>query len=168
MPWLKTNNRWKFVLGEMLLDRATPDRDQRSVAGHQQPTQPASRRRPRRKAVDLLDDLMSGAGRGQRISAVRVSSWARWLRHRRPCGSRPLTEQHCHRAGSSGRFWWSWRCRSPSKARGEEPVLITKGSCGSQAASRATTPTRGMQTDGRIAVANMIGFGEHSRPAHWG
>ena len=51
----------------------------------------------------------------------------------------------------------------------EEPVLITKGVL--RVASRFLgndADKRNVQTDGRIAVASMIGFGEDSRHAHFG
>ncbi len=51
----------------------------------------------------------------------------------------------------------------------EEPVLITKGVL--RVASRFQgndADKRNVQTDGRIAVAGMIGLGDDSRPAHLG
>ena len=51
----------------------------------------------------------------------------------------------------------------------EEPVLVTKGVL--RVASRFQgndADKRNVQTDGRIAVAGMIGFGDDSRPAHLG
>ena len=54
-------------------------------------------------------------------------------------------------------------------ADSEEPVLITKGVL--RVASRYQgndADKRNVQTDGRIAVAAMIGLGDHSRSAHLG
>ncbi len=170
MPWLTTTNRWKFVLGEMLLDRATPtvvNAVWRVIDTGTHELQPGLL--PDAAALDLLGELMSGVGRGQRVSAVRQ-----------------LVEQM---AAAPDALWQPTIERgalpaiSPALAdlvelalpvtvgdgESEEPVLITKGVL--RVASRFQgndADKRNVQTDGRIAVASMIGFSEHSRPAHLG
>lgn len=170
MPWLKTKNRWKFVLGEMLLDRATPtvvsavwnviDIAQGEVSAANP---------PHGGAVDLLGELMSGIGRGQRISAVRqlvdqmaVAPTALWQPSIDRAVLSALPAALCDLV----------ELALPTTADGkesEEPVLITKGVL--RVASRFQgndADKRNVQTDGRIAVAGMIGFGDHSRSAHLG
>lgn len=169
MPWLKTENRWKLVLGEMLLDRATAivTNSVWPVINTQHDLLPAEL--PDDEAIDLLDDLMSGVGRGQRISAVRqlvrhmhAAPHALWkptidraALPEIPAALANLVELALPTVSSEG--------------ESEEPVLVTKGVL--RVASRFQgndADKRNVQTDGRIAVAAMIGFGDQSRPAHLG
>jgi DNA (cytosine-5)-methyltransferase 1 len=169
MPWLKTDNRWKFVLGELLLDRASPN-----VIAAVWPiidTQHNLRPRglPDGEAIDVLDELMSGVIRGQRISAVRqivvqvtASPNALWQptidRTVLPAIPTALADLVELSVPITDQGWES-----------EEPVLITKGVL--RVASRFQgndADKRNVQTDGRIAVASMIGFGDDSRTAHLG
>ena len=169
MPWLKTNNRWKFVLGEMLLDRATSTVINAvwPVIDSQHNLRPGAI--PDEVALDLLDDLMSGVGRGQRISTVRqlvdqmaAAPTALW----QPTIDRAAVPAVPAALGDLVEL------ALPITVKGkesEEPVLITKGVL--RVASRFQgndADKRNVQTDGRIAVADMIGFGDHSRSAHLG
>jgi DNA (cytosine-5)-methyltransferase 1 len=170
MPWLKAKNRWKFALGELLLDRATPtvinavwpviDTAQHDVSASDPPGQ---------DAVDLLDELMSGVGRGQRISAVRQ------LVDQMNAAPTALWQPTIDRAALSAlpaALCDLVELALPLTVDGkesEEPVLITKGVL--RVASRfqgTDADKRNVQSDGRIAVAGMIGFGDHSRSAHLG
>jgi DNA (cytosine-5)-methyltransferase 1 len=170
IPWLTTTNRWKFILGELLLDRATPtviSAVWKVIDTSEHDVGPGGLPNP--EAVDLLDELMSGVGRGQRI----------WL-------VRQLVDQM---AAAPGALWAPTIDRTalpaipaalcdlvelalPVTADGaesDEPVLITKGVL--RVASRFQgndADKRNVQTDGRIAVAAMIGLGDHSRSAHLG
>ncbi|WP_102141932.1 DNA cytosine methyltransferase [Mycobacterium hubeiense] len=169
MPWLKTANRWKFVLAELLLDRASatvinsiwPVID----AGYElRPGQD-----PDKQDLDLLEELMVGVGRQQRMATVRLlveqvkssptALWAPSVDRRKltaiPASLADLVELAIPTA-VAGR-------------ESEEPVLVTKGVL--RVASRFQgndADTRNIQTDGRIAVASMIGLGEESRSAHLG
>lgn len=169
MPWLKTENRWKFVLGELLLDRATSRVINAvwPIINTQHDLRPGGV--PDLTAIDILDELMSGVGRGQRISAIR-----------------PLVEQMI---AAPAALWQPTIDRAVLPAiptaladllelalpvtvdgrESEEPVLITKGVL--RVASRFQgndADKRNVQTDGRIAVAAMVGFGGDSRSAHLG
>ncbi len=170
MPWLTTTNRWKLVLGEMLLDRATPTvigAAWKVIDTAEHDLGPGDL--PDLAAIDLLDDLMSGVIRGQRISQVRqlaaqmaaapAALWAptidRTVLSAIPAALCDLMELALPVAADG--------------AESEEPVLITKGVL--RVASRFqdnAADTINVQTDGRIAVAAMIGLGDHSRSAHLG
>jgi DNA (cytosine-5)-methyltransferase 1 len=169
MPWLKTDNRWKLVLGELLLDRATPTVINAvwPIIDSRHDLRPGGV--PDGESVDLLDELMSGVGRGQRISAVRqlvdqvtaapVALWQptidRTVLPAIPAALADLVELALPVAMDG--------------QESEEPVLITKGVL--RVASRFQgndADKRNVQTDGRIAVAGMIGLGDNSRPAHLG
>lgn len=169
MPWLKTDNRWKFVLGELLLDRATPTVISAvwPIIDTQQNLGPEGV--PDTGAVDLLDELMSGVIRGQRISAVRQ------LAAQVTAAPNALWQPTIDRAvlpAIPTALADLLELALPIYADGlesEEPVLITKGVL--RVASRfqqSDADKRNVQTDGRIAVAGMIGFGNDSRTAHLG
>lgn len=169
MPWLSSDNRWKVVLGELLLDRATP-----TVISAVWPVIEAKAdlevgQVPEDAGLDLLDELVSGIDRRQRMSTIRnlasqMSSepealWQpvidRAALPALPAAVCDLVELAIPVTGT--------------EQEAEEPVLITKGVL--RVASRFLgndADKRNVQTDGRIAVASMIGFGPKSRPAHLG
>lgn len=167
MPWLKTDNRWKFLLGELLLDRATPTVINAVWPVIDSRNDLAVGVVPDTDVVDLLDELMSGVGRGQRIALVRqliqqmeAAPDALWKptidRNALPAISAALSD-----------FIELALPISTGDKQSEEPVLITKGVL--RVASRFLgndADKRNVQTDGRIAVASMIGFGDDSRAAH--
>jgi DNA (cytosine-5)-methyltransferase 1 len=169
MPWLETYNRWKFVLGELLLDRATPTVINAvwPVIDTQHDLRPGSV--PDGKTVDLLDELMSGVGRGQRTSVVRqlvaqvtAAPTALW---------QPTIDRAVLPAVPSA-LADLVELALPINEDGresEEPVLITKGVLRVSSRFQGNdADKRNVQTDGRIAVAGMIGFGDDSRLAHLG
>ncbi len=169
VPWLKTDNRWKFVLGELLLDRATPTVINAvwPIIDRQHNLSPSGV--PCGEAVDLLDELMSGVGRGHRISAVRQ------LVEQMNAAPTALWQPNIDRAALSAMpaaLVDLVELALPVTVgahESEEPVLITKGVL--RVASRFQgndADKRNVQTDGRIAVAGMVGFSEHSRSAHLG
>lgn len=170
MPWLATDNRWKFLLGEILLDRATPTVISAVWSVIDTPAhclQPGAV--PDSAALDLLEELMSGVGRGQRVSTVRQ------LAEQMASAPRALWQPTIDRAALSAipaTLTDLVELALPvtvDEQESEEPVLITKGVL--RVASRFQgndADKRNVQTDGRIAVAAMIGFSEQSRPAHLG
>jgi DNA (cytosine-5)-methyltransferase 1 len=167
MPWLTSTDRWKFTLGELLLDRATP-----TVINSVWPiieSQPTASAKslPRSSFVDLLEELLSGIGRIQRIATVRE------LLVQMSEAPRALWESSINRAtlpAIPAAVCDLLELAIPTCAdeeESEEPVLITKGVL--RVASRFLgndADKRNVQTDGRLAVAAMIGFGDDSRSAH--
>ena len=75
MPWLKTENRWKFVLGELLLDRATSTVTNAiwPIIDTQHDLHPGDF--PDVEAVDLLDELcrasVAASGSRRCVSLLR-------------------------------------------------------------------------------------------------
>jgi len=170
MPWLTTTNRWKFVLGEMLLDRATPTvigAVWKVIDSPEHDISPGELPRP--GAVDVLDELMSGVVRGQRISSVRqlvdqmaAAPQALWAPTIDRTALPAIPTSLCDLVELALPI-------TTDDAESDEPVLITKGVL--RVASRFEgndADKRNVQTDGRIAVAAMIGLGDHSRSAHLG
>jgi DNA (cytosine-5)-methyltransferase 1 len=169
MPWLTTNNRWKFVLAELLLDRATP-----TVISSVWPVIDSlgsldAGSLPAQSDLDLLEELLSGIGRGQRMSVVgqlveqiAIAPNALWQQMIDRSALPALSVALCDLVELALPL-------GEESKESEEPVLITKGVL--RVASRFLgndADKRNVQTDGRIAVASMIGFGEDSRPAHLG
>ena len=170
IPWLMTNNRWKFVLGELLLDRATPNVCNavwNVINTPQYNLRPGQVPDP--NAVDLLEDLLSGVGRRQRISLVRelvdqigAAPSALW----QPTIDRSVLP--AIPAALCDLLELALPVTEDGK-ESEEPVLITKGVLRVVSRFKGNdADKRNVQTDGRIAVASMVGFGEHSRSAHLG
>lgn len=170
MPWLLAKTRWQFLLGEMLLDRATPT-VKSAVWGVLQSSQFELRENqvPSSASVDLLEELMSGIGRGQRVGVVRqvveqmkAAPTALWG------VSIDRSALPAVPAGLCDLLELALPVIEIEKDS-DDPVLITKGVL--RVASRFQgndSDKRNVQTDGRIAVAAMIGFGDHSRHAHLG
>ncbi|WP_197747378.1 HhH-GPD family protein [Mycobacterium florentinum] len=123
---------------------------------------------PDDEAVDLLDELMSGVGRGQRISAVRQ------LVAQLSAAPNALWEPTIDRTvlsviPSAVADLLELALPISHEGRDSEPVLITKGVLRVTSRFQGNdADKRNVQTDGRIAVASMIGFGDDSRPAHLG
>lgn len=165
IPWIRCRDRWKIAVAELLLDRASPIVI-RSVWPliNAQPTHDRDNL-PAREFLAMLTELLQGFGRQARMDVVAN-----------------LYEQICADPAS---LWEATIDRSKLPAlssavadllelaapteNSEEPVLVTKGVL--RVASRAQgtdVDKRNRQTDGRLAVARMIGIGARSRQAHLG
>jgi DNA (cytosine-5)-methyltransferase 1 len=169
MPWLNSQNRWKLVLGELLLDRATSTVINAVWPVIQAQADLGPGHIPEQADLDLLGELMSGVDRKQRMSDIRnlVSQMreepkALWRRTIDRNALPALPAALCDLVDLALPI-------NESEQEAEEPVLITKGVL--RVAGRFhgnDADKRNVQTDGRIAVASMIGFGPRSRPAHLG
>jgi DNA (cytosine-5)-methyltransferase 1 len=167
MPWLTCGDRWKFVLGEILLDRATPTVINAVWPVIDSQSKHSPRSLPDSSFVDLLEDLLAGIARVQRVSMVRelyeqmkVSPEALWKPTIDRAELPTIPTAVCDLLELAVPT-------AAEKEQSEEPVLITKGVL--RVASRFLgndADKRNVQTDGRIAVAAMVGFSTESRDAH--
>jgi DNA (cytosine-5)-methyltransferase 1 len=170
MPWLKTNNRWKFLLGEILLERAVPivtSSVWRVIDSSAHDLKPGDVPDPH--ALELLEELMSGVVRGQRfaivhelVDQIRSDPDALWQNTIDRSALPAIPVALCDLLELALPL-------TSDRKESEEPVLITKGVL--RVASRFQgndADKRNVQTDGRIAVAAMIGFGDEARSAHLG
>lgn len=165
VPWLRSKDRWKIAVAELLLERAsqTVIRSVWPLISAQPTFGPD--RLPDDEFCAILDDLLAGFGRRARVHKV--------------------TTLHTEMRRSPEALWEGTidRSKLPSlptaiadlaelaapTAESEEPVLVTKGVL--RAASRVfgnDVDKRNRQTDGRLAVARLVGIGAHSRHAHLG
>ncbi|MFD0839394.1 DNA (cytosine-5-)-methyltransferase [Williamsia serinedens] len=167
VPWIACGDRWKITVAELLLDRA-PSTVIRSVwpVVEMQPTINRGGL-PTDADTALLVDLMSGVGRTARteilknlIDQMKKHPEALWQptidRTVLPAVSIALADFLELAAPTAER-----------DTKSEEPVLVTKGVL--RVASRFQgndVDKRNRQTDGRLAVARMIGLGPDSRIAH--
>ena len=169
MPWLGTDNRWKFVLAELLLDRATPTVIDAVWPVIDSQCTVSMGTLPLASEIELLKELTSGIVRGQRMTLVdklveemTVAPDALWRATIDRTALPALPAALCDLVELAVPL-------DSEEGDSEEPVLITKGVL--RVASRFLgndADKRNVQTDGRIAVASMIGFGDDSRPAHLG
>ena len=165
VPWLQVKDRWKVAVGEILLERATPITI-RSVWPliKAQPTY-SVQLLPESSFADQLSELLEGLGRHSRVKTVadlnaqiHADPKALWEgtidRSRLPALSAVVADL--------------LELAAPTE-KSEEPVLGSKGVLRVTARVLGTdVDKRNKQTDGRLAVARMIGIGPRSRDAHLG
>jgi DNA (cytosine-5)-methyltransferase 1 len=164
LPWLKAGSRWQVLSAERLLDR--------SPAASISSLWPLLRRWNSPRDVLLhRDELQMIAGWiGREARATAVLELAEWLANR----GEPELDDKLMNELTSGRLVTEAEADlacltvpSGPDDESEEPVIITKGVL--RVAARfvgETIDRRNKRTDGRLAVARMIGYGVQSRQAH--
>lgn len=164
IPWLRAPTRWQVVAAEMVLDRADYD--------HVRITWPIFQALPTPEAVrdqgDALRQVAASIGREKRV--VRLLEMADWLTDHPdaleevevPYTAVPnLTEAVANLALLTVPL--------AGEDASEEPVLVTKGVL--RVASRfwcEPVDRKNKQSDGRLAVARLVGGGSTARAAHLG
>lgn len=165
IPWLRSKDRWKIVVAELLLERASRNII-RSVWPliDSQPTYGPDEL-PDDDFCDLLYELLDGFGRRARV--MKVTSLHSQMR-RNPASLWQGTIDTAALPALPGSLADLAELAAPAE-ESEEPVLVTKGVL--RVASRvfgSDVDKRNRQTDGRLAVARLIGIGPYSRDAHLG
>ena len=165
VPWLAARSRWQVVTGEMLLDRATPAtvrRVWRVLRTQLSPEQTL-------EARDYLEDIAASSAFQRSARVAQVLRLAEWLVERPLALDRlevdPLPTELLPRAVAE------LACLALPVAdddTSEEPVLATKGvvRVASRYGAVDHVEKRNKLTDGRLAVARMIGGGITARHAH--
>ena len=161
-PWLKAETRWQVICAELLLDKAASEHVRRIwpvLAQLRTPSMTLAR------AQDILD---IGRMIGREERAARVVAVAQAFEQ---YGS--LTDDILATAVASKILPQSTSeiaalsIQMGAEDEGEEPVIINKGVL--RVVSRFIgegVDRRNRLTDGRLALARMIGFGSQSRKAH--
>jgi DNA (cytosine-5)-methyltransferase 1 len=175
LPWLRAETRWQLIAGEILLDRASARvirsfwrvlkdvggrvaEDSRSadrLTGLLDMARAIGRTERARQAIGLLDqvakqpDLLDGSATEIRKLAALPESVADLAVLAVECAaSEPESEDD---------------------DTGEEPILINKGVLRVARRFQANAvDRRNKMTDGRLAVARMVGFGADARDAQLG
>ncbi len=162
VPWLRSRDRWKLVVAELLLERAS-----QTVIRAVWPlisTQPTygPDHLPDDKFCEVVDDLLAGFGRRARVK--KVSGLHREMRafpHAMWDGTIDKSKLPSLPTAIADLA----ELAAPAD-ESEEPILVTKGVL--RVASRVfgnDVDKRNRQTDGRLAVARLVGIGAHSRDA---
>jgi DNA (cytosine-5)-methyltransferase 1 len=161
-PWLKASTRWQVISAELLLDKAAAEPIRRIWPVLRQMESPEA---TISRAQDVLD---IGRLIGREGRALRVIAAAEAL-----LGKGPVHDDVLEAAVAAKQLPESVAglaalvVQVGDADQGEEPVIINKGVL--RVASRFTgedVDRRNRLTDGRLAVARMIGFGRQSRSAH--
>jgi len=178
LPWLQWVNgvppsRWLVVASEELLDRAPSSLSRRVwklLLGSDKPwTLSAAKQR---QFEEQLRFIVENTGREQRVDRILA---LRDLVSKAPQTLDASAEQIRASLGVAESVADLAVLTTPitsadaADAGAEEPVLVTKGVL--RVASRFQTndvDRKNKMTDGRLAVARMVGFGEYSRAAHLG
>lgn len=172
LPWLAASSRWEVVAGEVLLDRATPQVIRRLWPIVQRLTPSPKRRSVEADLLEGLVDMSRTVGRLNRAEAIAALA-------QRVYESPGLLDGPAEEVKNSTALPDSVIDLAtlvvPGGSHGhedegvEEPVLVTKGVLRVARRFQASPVDRkNKMTDGRMAVARMIGFGPDARHAHLG
>lgn len=174
LPWLRSGSRWLVIAGEELLDRASRTllrQGWKLLQRHDQPW--ALRSAQQKRFADELAFLTENSGREQR--ADRLLALANQLKKNSAALDGSVDEVRAalgvaESVADLAVLAVPRESREDREAGPEEPVLVTKGvlRVASRFQGNLDVERRNRMTDGRLAVARMIGMGELSRSAHLG
>ncbi|WP_264001350.1 DNA (cytosine-5-)-methyltransferase [Mycolicibacterium gadium] len=173
LPWLRSSSRWLLIAGEELLDRAPRNLMKpvwKLLLSNDRPWK--LRKRQRDEFADDLALFINGSGREQRLARILALLGELSKTPEALDGPAETLRSVLGLAESVADLAILATPRESTADRDsgpEEPVLVTKGVL--RVASRFQendVDRRNRLTDGRLAVARMIGMGEHSRNAHLG
>lgn len=174
LPWLRSQSRWLVIAGEELLDRAPRNLTKpiwRLLSSNDRPWSLKTKRRD--EFAEDLSLFIKGTGREQR--AERVLALAAEVRQDPKVLNGSFDDIRAA-LGLAESIADLAVLAVPQAMPGdresgpEEPVLITKGvlRVASRFQNNEDVERRNRMTDGRLAVARMIGMGDGSRSAHLG
>ncbi|MGV0656741.1 DNA (cytosine-5-)-methyltransferase [Mycolicibacterium thermoresistibile] len=174
LPWLRSSSRWLVIAGEEMLDRASRMLVRevwKLLQRYDKPwkLKPAQQKRFAENLIFLTENT------GREHRAERVLGYADHLR-KNPDVLDGSADDIRGALGVSESIADLAVLAVPRQALGdteagpEEPVLVTKGvlRVASRFQDNRDVERRNRMTDGRLAIARMIGMGEHSRAAHLG
>ncbi len=169
VPWTVSDNRWQVLCGEILLDRAEPITTRLLWPLIRTWDSPAA-------TLSQADAVLGiGASANRRNRADQILKLAEWFVERPDELRRPeINHSEVPGLAESVSDLVTLAVESVRAADGEtitsaEPVLVTKGVL--RVASRFTgepVNRRNRLTDGRLAIARMVGGGPNARQAHLG
>jgi DNA (cytosine-5)-methyltransferase 1 len=159
IPWLRADTRWLVILAESLLDRVRPETAARAwplMAGFRTP-------RMTLEARDELLEIAGYVGRRQKVSEIdEMASYfvkdPKALKSAETIGNAPNVDSN-----TAALACWV--------VPGRDPAPVTVGTTILRVTARVTgdgVDQRNRSTDGRLAVARMIGLGDEARMAFLG
>lgn len=174
LPWLRSNSRWLVIAGEELLDRASRPMVREVWKLLQKNDKPWSLKP---KQLDDFSEnlkfLTENSGREQR--AERVLQYVDRLKKNPQVLDGTSEELRAvlgvaESVADLAVLAVPREAPSDKEADPDEPVLVTKGvlRVAGRFQDNLDVERRNRMTDGRLAVARMIGMGERSRAAHLG
>jgi DNA (cytosine-5)-methyltransferase 1 len=163
LPWLRATTRWQVLSGEILLDRAPVEHVRHLWPLLQRWQQP----------VDTLDNETDVLEVGKWVSrahrAGQLMRVAQWLQGHPGQLDEDATARKVHGVHKSVIDLAILVVPTTDEDHAEEPVLVTKGVL--RVAARVTGQPVDLQnrlTDGRLAMARLVGDGSNARRAHLG
>jgi DNA (cytosine-5)-methyltransferase 1 len=160
LPWLDADTRWQVVAAEMLLDRAAPEQ-----VRHLWPVL-AQWKCPEDTLAAAEDLLEIGRWIGRTARAEHVLTVGRWLADHPGTLDDDSTARSVHGVNDSVTDLAALAVPMSDEDAAEEPVLITKGVLRVAARFRGEpVDRRNRMTDGRLAVARLIGEYDDARCA---
>lgn len=163
LPWLSADTRWQVVAAEMLLDRAVSEQ-----VRHLWPVL-ARWKLPEDTIASSEDLLEIGSWIGRRARATQILNVARWLADHPGMLDDDATARSVQGVNDAVADLAVLAVPTADEDSAEEPVLITKGVL--RVAARflgEPVDRRNRMTDGRLAVARLIGEYNDARDAHLG
>jgi DNA (cytosine-5)-methyltransferase 1 len=162
VPWLRATTRWQVVSAELLLDRASADVTKLVWPIIREWPSPESTQ----DGDEMLRDIGTLIGRGPR--ALQVLELADWLsEHPGALDEAEASSGPIPVAPTAALDLASLVIPLAGEEASEEPVLATKGVL--RVAARVSgdnADRKNRLTDGRMAVARLIGGGSNARAAH--
>lgn len=174
LPWLQSSSRWLVVAGEELLDRASRTMLRQGWKLLQRNDRPWTLKPAQREQfTEELTFFTDNSGREQRAARVVALTNSLAQNPKALDGTAADIRAALGLAESVADLaTLAVPQASPDEGESgpEEPVLITKGvlRVASRFQNNEDVERKNRMTDGRLAVARMIGMGEHSRFAHLG
>lgn len=163
LPWLEADTRWQLVAAEMLLDRVAPEQ-----VRHLWPVL-ARWKLPEDTAAGADDLLEIGCWIGRKARARQILSVAEWLVDNPGNLDDDSMARSVQGVNDAIADLAVLALPTSDEDTAEEPVLITKGVL--RVAARfwgEPVDRRNRMTDGRLAVACLIGGHNDARDAHLG
>jgi DNA (cytosine-5)-methyltransferase 1 len=165
MPWLRASTRWQVISAEMLLERLGGQQLQwmwRAVEKCAKPADTIANK-------DALIDIAKGVGREHRVERV-LETAARVIDSPDNLDNDKAIRTMLRGAEAIADLAVLAVPSSTDDDNAEEPVLATRGvlRVAARFTGEVTLQRKNTMSDGRLAVARMIGYGESARDAHLG
>lgn len=169
VPWLKASTRWQVISAELLLERLSGTQlwfAWKALEKWEEPADTVA-------AADALCDVLKSIGRKDRADrllklASRLSNMPRVLDSDKTIHT---ALRNGHLGADAAADLAILAVPSPiDDDESEEPVLAARGilRVASRFTNEPTLERKNRMSDGRLAVARMIGYGEPARHAHLG